>query len=46
LGSALIFGALLFAGITLRQQEDPLGNWLLLASVLPLVHAVGVFRIR
>jgi predicted unusual protein kinase regulating ubiquinone biosynthesis (AarF/ABC1/UbiB family) len=46
LGSALIFGALLFAGITLRQQEDPLGNWLLLASVLPLVHALGVFRIR
>ncbi len=46
LGSALVFGALLFAGITLRQQEDPLGNWLLLASVLPLVHALGLFRLR
>ncbi len=46
LGSALVFGALLFAGITLRQEADPLGNWLLVASVVPLVHALGFFRIR
>lgn len=46
LGSALVFGALLFAGITLRQTADPLGNWLLAASVLPLIHALGIFRIR
>ena len=46
LGSAVIFGALLFAGITLRQASDPLGDWLLLASFVPLVNALGIFRIR
>ncbi|MEY4944797.1 MAG: hypothetical protein RL384_741 [Actinomycetota bacterium] len=46
LTSGLVFGALLFAGITLRQSGDPLGDWLLIGSVLPLVHALGLFRIR
>ena len=46
LSSAIIFGALLFAGLTLRQTGDPLGNWLLVASAVPLVHALGIFRIR
>jgi len=46
LSSAVIFGALLFAGISLRQSADPLGNWLLVVSVVPLVSALGVFRIR
>jgi predicted unusual protein kinase regulating ubiquinone biosynthesis (AarF/ABC1/UbiB family) len=46
LTSGLVFGALLFAGITLRQSGDPLGDWLLVGSVLPLVHALGLFRIR
>jgi predicted unusual protein kinase regulating ubiquinone biosynthesis (AarF/ABC1/UbiB family) len=46
LTSSLIFGALLFAGITLRQNGDPLGDWLLGAAALPLIHALGLFRIR
>ncbi|MEY3614785.1 MAG: hypothetical protein RL752_693, partial [Actinomycetota bacterium] len=46
LTSGLVFGALLFAGITLRQSGDPLGDWFLIGSVLPLVHALGLFRIR
>ena len=46
LTSSLIFGALLFAGITLRQSGDPLGAWLLGAAALPLIHALGLFRIR
>ena len=46
LSSAVIFGTLLFAGISLRQSADPLGNWLLLVSVVPLVSALGIFRIR
>jgi predicted unusual protein kinase regulating ubiquinone biosynthesis (AarF/ABC1/UbiB family) len=46
LTSGLVFGALLFAGITLRQSGDPLGDWLLVGSALPLVHALGLFRIR
>lgn len=46
LSSALIFGALLFAGLTLRQSGDSLGNWLLIVSAFPLIHALGIFRIR
>ena len=46
LSSAIIFGALLFAGLTLRQSGDPLANWLLVVSGVPLVHALGIFRIR
>lgn len=46
LSSAIIFGALLFAGLTLRQTGDPLGNWLLVVSAVPLIHALGIFRIR
>ena len=46
LGSAIIFAALLFAGLTLRQSEDPIGNWLLVISAVPLIHALGIFRIR
>lgn len=46
LSSAIIFGALLFAGLTLRQSDDPLGNWLLAVSAVPMIHALGIFRIR
>ncbi len=46
LSAAVIFGTLLFAGISLRQSSDPLGDWLLLLSLVPLIHALGIFRIR
>ncbi|MEY4648593.1 MAG: hypothetical protein RL009_1009 [Actinomycetota bacterium] len=44
--SALIFMALFAGGIALRLTGDDLGDWLLLASIVPLVHAIGLFRLR
>jgi predicted unusual protein kinase regulating ubiquinone biosynthesis (AarF/ABC1/UbiB family) len=44
--SALIFVALFGAGVALRLVGDGLGAWMLGASVLPLIHALGLFRLR
>ncbi len=44
--SALIFVALFGAGIALRIVGDDLGTWMLAASALPLIHALGLFRLR
>jgi predicted unusual protein kinase regulating ubiquinone biosynthesis (AarF/ABC1/UbiB family) len=46
IASALIFATLFSSGIALRMTGDELGGWLLLASVVPLVHAAGLFRLR
>jgi predicted unusual protein kinase regulating ubiquinone biosynthesis (AarF/ABC1/UbiB family) len=45
IASAIVFAALLAAGITLRIAGDELGNVFLIASILPLVHALGLFRL-
>lgn len=44
--SGLMFVALFGGGIALRLAGDELGGWLLLASAVPAVHAIGLFRIR
>jgi predicted unusual protein kinase regulating ubiquinone biosynthesis (AarF/ABC1/UbiB family) len=44
--SALIFAGLFLGGIFLRNSADELGNWLLLLSSIPAIHAIGLFRIR
>ena len=44
--SALIFIALFGAGVALRIVGDDLGTWMLGAGVLPLIHALGLFRLR
>lgn len=44
--SALVFIALFGGGIALRVNSDELGNWLLFASVIPLLHAIGFGRLR
>lgn len=46
LGSALVFTALLGAGVALRIADDALGTWLLVASLPALLHALGLFRLR
>jgi len=38
--SALVFGALLIAGVLLRADDDVLGTVLMVASVVPLLNAV------
>ena len=44
LGSAIYFAALLGGGLYLRSAGDPLANWLLAASVLPIF--AGMLRRR
>lgn len=44
--SAVIFAALLVGGIALRLAGDQLGNPLLIVSAVPLIHAIGIFRLR
>ncbi len=44
--SALVFVALFGAGVALRIVGDDLGTWMLGGSVLPLIHALGLFRLR
>ena len=44
--SAIIFATLFISGLVLRQNADELGNWLLIGSALPLLHAVGFGRLR
>jgi len=43
--SAVIFAALLIGGILLLDRNQTLGTTLLVASSLPLLHAIGVGRI-
>jgi hypothetical protein len=42
--SALIFGALLVSGSVVRADDMLLGNALMIASVLPLLHGLWVGR--
>lgn len=44
--SAVIFAALLLGGLALRITGDSLGNIMLIASAGPLLHALGLFRLR
>lgn len=46
LASAAIFATLLVAGVILRINHDSIGDWLMIASLPFLVHAIGFFRIR
>lgn len=42
--SALVFGALLIAGSVLRADDEVLGNLLMVASVVPLLHGLWAGR--
>lgn len=42
--SALVFGALLIAGSVVRADDTVLGNVLMIASVVPLLHGLWVGR--
>ncbi len=44
--SALLFGALLIAGVLLRAQDAVLGTIMMAASALPLLHALFAGAIR
>ncbi len=44
--SAILFAALLIAGILVRPSDDVFGWVLLGASVLPLIHAINPWRFR
>jgi predicted unusual protein kinase regulating ubiquinone biosynthesis (AarF/ABC1/UbiB family) len=44
--AGIIFSTLLISGILLRNQGDDLGSFLLGASIVPLVYALGLFRSR
>jgi hypothetical protein len=44
--SALLFGALLFSGATVRADDLGLGNLLMLASLVPLLHTLFAGRRR
>ncbi len=46
LASALIFGALLIAGAVVRADDAVLGNVLMIASVVPLLHGLWMGRRR
>lgn len=46
LSSSIVFGVLLTSGLILRSNGDPLGSWLLIASLIPMLGALGIFRIR
>jgi hypothetical protein len=43
-GSALIFGALLIGGSLVRADDPVLGGVLMIASVVPLLHALWAGR--
>jgi len=38
--SVMLFAALLSGGILLRPNDEIFGNWLMVASVVPLLHAL------
>lgn len=42
--SGLVFATLLFAGILLLDRNETLAYWLIAASSLPLIHALGIGR--
>jgi predicted unusual protein kinase regulating ubiquinone biosynthesis (AarF/ABC1/UbiB family) len=44
--SALLFAGLLVAGIVLDQQQSSLSVPIVIVSVVPLIHALGLWRIR
>jgi predicted unusual protein kinase regulating ubiquinone biosynthesis (AarF/ABC1/UbiB family) len=44
LASALIFGALLIAGAVVRPDDTVLGNVLMIASIVPLLHVMWAGR--
>ncbi len=44
--SALLFAGLLIAGIVLDQQQSSLSVPLVIVSAVPLIHALGLWRIR
>ena len=44
--SSIVFVGLLVSGILLGQQDSSMGTTLIVISVVPLVHAIGPWRIR
>ena len=42
--SGIIFSTLLISGILLRNQGDDMGSFLMGASLVPLIYALGFFR--
>jgi predicted unusual protein kinase regulating ubiquinone biosynthesis (AarF/ABC1/UbiB family) len=44
--TAAIFATLLITGAALRLSGDELGTWLMVGSAVPLLHAIGLFRLR
>ncbi len=44
--SGIIFSTLLISGILLRNQDADLGSFLIGASLVPLIYALGFFRTR
>lgn len=43
--SGMVFATLLIAGILVLDKNEPLGFWLAIGSVIPLIHALGFGRI-
>ena len=46
MASAIVFAALLFAGVLTRPVDETFGWVLMAASVVPLAHVVATFRRR
>jgi hypothetical protein len=44
--SAIVFAALLLAGLTLLDRNAALSYWLMGGSALPMLHALGFGRLR
>jgi predicted unusual protein kinase regulating ubiquinone biosynthesis (AarF/ABC1/UbiB family) len=44
--AGIVFSTLLISGILLRNQDDDLGSFLMGASLVPLIYAIGLFRGR
>jgi hypothetical protein len=44
--SAVIFAVLFGSAIALRLADDELSVWLFAISALPMVHALGLFRLK
>jgi hypothetical protein len=44
--AGIIFSALLISGILLRNQGEDLGSFLMGASLVPFIYALGLFRSR
>jgi predicted unusual protein kinase regulating ubiquinone biosynthesis (AarF/ABC1/UbiB family) len=44
--SSVLFSALLIAGLVIRNEDQTLSTVLLIAAIVPLLHALGIGRIK